>query len=321
MHPGLIALIVLVAWALGPLILRVAGGLVLVGTLLAVAFGNGNENQLSLLIGGVAGILMLVVGIAWETGREAGRGPLIWSLAVDLLTLWRGRRRQGRLGYAPWGEPISTRADDVPLDQQRFLRWRIPRLRIRETDQPSGATFGEGRSGGGGADHRSHGQGAAETVIDGVAHNVSADPAEHEAARRRSLREDVDRTLEEAHGYLEPIIYELFVSTGAGWRDRLSAARRKRRPDLPALDGADPFLDRRALFSVIAYDWTLIGRDFMRDPSGAGRTLCAVADRYAHEGPREDDPAAARRAFGEICAALRPQSVNRVLNPTKPWLW
>src|SRR5207253_2966756 len=115
MNPGLIVLIVLVAWALGPLILRVAGGLLLVGTLLAVAFGNGNENQLSLLIGGVAGILMLLVGIAWETGREAGRGPLIWSLAVDLLARWRGRSRQGRQGCAQWEEPISPSTGHVPL--------------------------------------------------------------------------------------------------------------------------------------------------------------------------------------------------------------
>lgn len=321
MNPGLIVLIVLVAWVLGPLILRLAGGLLLVGTLLAVAFGNGNENQLSLLIGGVAGALMLVVGIAWETGRAAGRGPLIWSLAVDLVALWRGRRRHEPLGYTEWGGRTSASARHVPLDQQRSRRWRMPRLRIRETDQPSGAAFGERRSGDNGAHGTSQEQGVGGAVIDGVAHDVSATPAEQEAARRRSLREDVDRTLEEAHRHLEPVIYELFVSTGAGWFDRLSAARRARRPDLPELDAQEPFHDRRTLFSVITYDWTLIGRDFMRDPSDAGRTLFAVANRYAHEGPREDDTAAARRAFGEICAALRPQSVNRVMNPTKPWLW
>ena len=160
------------------------------------------------------------------------------------------------------------------------------------------------------------------TVIDGIAHDMSAPPAEDEASIRQRLREDVDRTLEEAHRYLEPIIYELFVSSGVGWRDRLSAARWKRRRDLPAIDGgARPFEDRRTLFSVIAYDWALIGSHFMRDPSAAGRTLCAIANRYAHERPRDNDSAAARRAFGEICAALRPQSVSRVLHPTKPWLW
>jgi hypothetical protein len=322
MDPGLIVLLVLVAWALGPLILRVAGGLLLVGTLLAVAFGNGNENQLSLLIGGVAGALMLLVGIAWGTGREAGRGPLIWSLAVDLLALWRGRRHQGRLGHTQWDEAISTSAGYGPLDpQQRPRRWRIPRLRTRETDGPAaGDTFGERGSWGSGANRTAHGQGVGGTVVDGVARDVSADAAEDEAARIRSLREDVDRTLEEAHGHLEPIIYELFVWSGGGWRERLSAARWTRRSDLPEIDGGPrPFEDRRTLFSVIAYDWTLIGSHFKSDPSDAGRTLCAVANRYAHEGPRESDPAAARDAFGEICAALRPQSVYRVLNPTKSW--
>jgi hypothetical protein len=316
MSPGLIVVVVLVAWLLGPLILRWAGALFAIGALLALVLGNGNEDQLSLLIGAIAGGLMLVVGIAWESGREEGRGPLIWSLASDLVAIWRGRRYRGGLRYAEYAsQPLfrDEHSSDDPQAHQDFrshphARRGSFRRRVRSAQERAAST-GDGRRASGDG-HSPRERGDDRTVIDGIAHDLSASRAEDEASLTQSLREDIDRTLEEAHRCLEPIIYELFVLNGAGWFDRLNAARQARRHDLPALDGQKPFHDRRTLFSVIAHDWTLIGSHFMRDPSGAGRRLCAVANRYAHEGPREDDPATARRAFGEICAALRPQSVN-----------
>jgi hypothetical protein len=195
-------------------------------------------------------------------------------------------------GQAAEGRPAARHRDrDAPPSSSRYGWAPRPRDTTTEDDEST----------------------PEPTVIDGVAHDLDATPGEDEASMRRSLREDVDRTLEQARDHLEPVVYGLFVNTGGGWLDRLNAARRKRRADLPAIDGAaDVFHDRRVLFAVIAYDWSLIGHAFMRDPSRAGRALCAIANRYAHQGPHESDPAAARQAFGEICAALRPESVARV---------
>jgi hypothetical protein len=149
-----------------------------------------------------------------------------------------------------------------------------------------------------------------EDFIDGEAHDGSANQSSGEVPLGQSLRAEVDCVLEEIRDHLEPVVYGLFVDTGAGWRERLNAARWERRGDLPPIDGGENALhDRRVLFSVLAYDWTLIGDAFMRDPSAAARRLCAIANRYAYEGPSERDAAEVRQAFGEICAALRRQSV------------
>jgi hypothetical protein len=328
MQAGLIVILVLVAWLLGPFVLRWVGGFFALAALVLAATGGRNLNQMSLLIGGIAGVLMWLVGMAWQSGREEGRGPLVWSLLVNHIPALRERRYRRQLHYADyWNQPAFDSERSVehaqphPDREARVRRWRSPfRRRTRYAEEPVGATNDGRRTN---RDRQSPRNRSADgAVIDGTAHDVSATSADDEASRTQSLREDVDRTLEEARDYLEPIAYELFVETGAGWLDRLNVARRSRRNDLPPIQGGSDVLhDRRVLFSVIAYDWTLIGNAFMRDPSSAGRTLCAIANRYAHEGPRESDPAAARRAFGEICAALRPQSVNRVLNPTKPWVW
>jgi hypothetical protein len=268
MHAGLIVFIVLLAWLLGPLILKWAGGLFALGALAVALLDRRNPDQVSLLFAALVGGLAWALGIAWQRGRDAGRGRLIrtpfvgYVPALRWVTALRGlRRRAGR-------RSPNTRASD-------------------------------------------------ETVFDGIAHDHSANGEADE-----SLREDVERTLEQAHRHLEPIVYELFVLTGAGWRDRLSAARRQRGEDQPAVARVQqPFEDRCTLFSVIANDWTLIGSSFMRDPSGAGCALCAISSRQADGRPRQDDPAAARQAFGEICAALRPEAVHHAMNPTKPWAW
>ena len=330
MHAGLIVIILLLAWALGPTILKWTGGLFAIVALLLSATGA-RAATVALLLTGIGGAFMWVVGIAWQEGRDAGRGPLVWRLIADRISALRDRTYRRPLGYAvPWNdtelgaEPSPEYAHALHRDGSGWGRWRVPlRGRGHRRAEPA-RTFAR-------TDRRHEPNRAADappdydavgTVIDGVAHDTSPVPGDDQTELERGLRERVDWTLEEAHRYLEPIVYELFVNTGVGWRDRLNAARWQRRSDLPPIyGGEDPFRDRRTLFSVIAYDWTLIGNAFMRDPSAAGRSLCAVANRYAHEGPRENDPAAATRAFGEICAALRPESVTRVLHPTEPWLW
>jgi hypothetical protein len=157
-------------------------------------------------------------------------------------------------------------------------------------------------------------------VIDGVAYDLNDNSGEEDdVILERGLREDVDRTLEHAREHLEPIVHRLFAQTGGRWRERLNTARWQRRGDLsPIPDGHRPFEDRRLVFSTIAYDWSLIATAFIQDPSRPARTLCAISNRYAHEGPRASDPAAARRAFADICAALRPQSVRTALDQSKP---
>jgi hypothetical protein len=329
MHPDLIVIAVLVGWALGPLILRVVGvGCVGVGALALLA---GDHDQFSPLLVAFVGGLAYLVGTAWQIGREAGRGPLFWSLLVDLAVPALSRRRDRRRhGYADdsdapalAGERFSSHDGSL----RRARRWRSPfrdqraafRARLLAAGE-SAPTPGE-RAGVGEGRRSPSGPAVDPTVIDGTAHDLSMTVEEDEAARVQRLREDVDRSLEEARRYLEPIVYELFVLNGAGWRDRLSAARWKRRKDLPEIDGSRPFGDRRTLFSVIAYDWGLIGSAFMRDPSRPGRALCAICNRYAHEGPRPDDAAAVRRACGQICAALRPDAVDQVMGQTNAWNW
>jgi hypothetical protein len=142
-------------------------------------------------------------------------------------------------------------------------------------------------------------------------------PTVHASAARdhvRSLRVEVDRILTEARDYLAPVVHGLFIMNGPGWVDRLNAVRSMQRTDLRPFEtaGVGIFRDRRVLFAVIRYQWTLIQSGFVRDPSGPARTLWLLASGYAHDEPLEPpDPEAAREAFTELCITLRNDSVQR----------
>jgi hypothetical protein len=74
MSIGLIVVIVLLSWALGPAILRWAGGFLALATLLLWAFPLGTHTPpMALLVTGIGGALLWCAGMSWQDARETGR--------------------------------------------------------------------------------------------------------------------------------------------------------------------------------------------------------------------------------------------------------
>jgi hypothetical protein len=145
MSVGLTVLLALVAWALGPLILRCAGGLMATAALLLWAIPMGTHtSSTALIVTGLSGAASWRAGTTWQARRHAarlmgrsaplGREPLGRSDA--LLRRWRNTRgtRQGTRGPYPinhqdpgntlhrdtWDEDIIDGiADDVEPRRRR----------------------------------------------------------------------------------------------------------------------------------------------------------------------------------------------------------
>jgi hypothetical protein len=114
MSVGLIILLAVVAWALGPVILRWAGGLMATAALLLWAIPMGTRTSaIALIVTSVSGVLMWQAGNNWRGRRHGPRyasGRLSgWEL-VRRGTVRLRHRRNMHDGHAPAGEPY-------PLDQ------------------------------------------------------------------------------------------------------------------------------------------------------------------------------------------------------------
>lgn len=285
-----------VGWAIGPLALQLLGAGLACMTLLSLATRQPVGWATALVIGG-GGVLMLYVGFQWKVARlsryptpigvkarELAAGVILRPNPHSAVRRWLAGRVARALG------PVQVAG---PLDEAARSQRQGWAAKPRFEERPS---FAEAE------------------WIDGTAHEVNEPGptgAEREADVRQRFREEVDHVLEDTRDCLEPIIKALFSSGYENWPDRLTEHRSQRRPELPRIQPGEGALhDRRLLFSVIAYDWTLIGSNFKRDPSPPARRLCAIANRYAHEGPLKTDAAEAREGFGEILDALRPQAIE-----------
>jgi hypothetical protein len=114
MSVGLITLLAVVAWALGPVILRWAGGLMATAGLLLWAIPMGTHTSaIALIFTGVSGVVMWQAGNTWRARRHAPRyairGLPGWELVRRGTERLRHRRNMHD-GHAPAGEPY-------PLDQ------------------------------------------------------------------------------------------------------------------------------------------------------------------------------------------------------------
>jgi hypothetical protein len=117
MSVGLIMLLVLVAWALGPLILRCAGGFMTTAALVLWAIPMGTHTSATALIfTAVSGAAMWHTGTTWHARRHAAR--LASRSAVpgrELIGrgigLWR-RRRDTRDTHQLIGEPNRMNPPD-----------------------------------------------------------------------------------------------------------------------------------------------------------------------------------------------------------------
>jgi hypothetical protein len=288
-----------VAWALGPKVLQVAGAALLALAIFSLAATGDTEHggAFVLLAGGTA---MLYVGFQWRAARLSGypsEPGVRVRRALAKLILRRNPHGAIRRRLA-----FSVARALGPLQAQGLLRdalsGRKPARPARQRSSPRETPAAES---------------ADAEWIDGRASendrwNGRSGPP---SSTTELLREEVDRILEDARDALERIIWALFVSSYPDWRKRLTEQRLRRRPDLPPIPGgAEALHDRRLLFSVIAYDWPLIGHEFKRDPSRAAHRLCEIANRYAHEGPLDNDARDAKQAFAEILAAMRPHAIQ-----------
>ena len=102
MSVGLTILLVLAAWALGPLILRAAGGLLIICALLLWAIPMGTHTSgVALAFTAITGAAMWHTGSIWQARRDAARITVhhtlpLQELIVRGITRLRRRARNAR---------------------------------------------------------------------------------------------------------------------------------------------------------------------------------------------------------------------------------
>jgi hypothetical protein len=116
MSVGLIILLAVVAWILGPLILRCAGGLTTTTALLLWAVPMGTHmSAAALMFTGVSGAVMWHTGSTWHARRHAPRyvrrGLCGWELIRRGVTRLR-RRRNTLATHQLLGDPYTINNRD-----------------------------------------------------------------------------------------------------------------------------------------------------------------------------------------------------------------
>jgi hypothetical protein len=117
MSVGLTILLALVAWALGPLILRCAGGLMTTVALLLWAIPMGTHTStIALIFTGVSGAAMWHTGTTWHARRHTARlgsrgGPPAGEQIGRGIALLR-QRRNPRAEHQPAVEPYTSNHRD-----------------------------------------------------------------------------------------------------------------------------------------------------------------------------------------------------------------
>ncbi|MGA2930103.1 MAG: hypothetical protein ABSG43_29760 [Solirubrobacteraceae bacterium] len=228
MSIGVIFLLVLAGWWAGPRLCQiVGGGLVVITTLMWLFPRWISYNPLLHLAVTLVGAGMWWLGVLWQSGRDAGRGPLVWDLAVERVpTLLHSLRTRSMLALRDARQPAAEHSSHSKPPPSHVAQPAAGRGRWRWRRAPEPADIQHGTP-----DHLSDGE-----VIDGVAYDLNDNSGEEDdVILERGLREDVDRTLEHAREHLEPIVHRLFAQTGGRWRERLNTARWQRR-GRPAAD-------------------------------------------------------------------------------------
>jgi hypothetical protein len=127
MSVGLTVLLALVAWALGPLILRCAGGLTATAALLLWAIPMGTHtSSTALIVTGLSGAAIWRTGTTWQARRHAarimsrsappGREPIGRSDA--LLPRWRNTRGTRQRTREPY--PINQQDPGNTLHRETW---------------------------------------------------------------------------------------------------------------------------------------------------------------------------------------------------------
>lgn len=159
MSVGLTILLTVVAWALGPLILRCAGSLLTTAALMLWALPMGTHTSaVALIFTAVSGGAMWYAGIAWQTHRHAARfnqhrSPARWKPIARRIILpghWRLGRRD-----------IHTLGAEEALSSNCGGPWQVAHSELWHEDiiegvaydlEPDGRFAGrEGQAGPGGA--------------------------------------------------------------------------------------------------------------------------------------------------------------------------